>query len=139
MEELIEFARLVVGERWPLDETVLQVKGDGRLECRPAAGLEAQRPPVLHARPLDQVLQERRGNPPSQESRMRAHRFHLAGDSVDPLERGDPGDRFALPEAPDLDLRVSKPGEVEHEGLAWRGSCPHIFKVESQQRLGLGA
>src|SRR5689334_21468400 len=130
MQELVERAAHVVGERLAVDEAASAIERKRRLEGISAAGLQAELLDPSPARFGDDVLEQESGDPATEIVGVRAHRFQLAMIGTEHLQRTDSGDAFALPYRPDRHLGSLQAGEVEREDAArWR-RCVHACEMQ---------
>src|SRR5579862_3685578 len=79
MQELVELATPIFGERFAVDEATPAVERERCSECRAGARLETEASHSARPGYCDDVRKQRRCDATAEEVRVGAHRFELAG------------------------------------------------------------
>ncbi len=131
--KLVERARHVIAERRPVAEAAPAIQGQRRLECRAAAGFQAQPLQAFGARDRDQMFEQGRGRTLAQERRMRAHRLQFATAIVQRPQGADRGQRLVAPHAPHPHVGAPQTGNIQRIHAFRRRLRLHLLQVVLQQ------
>jgi len=104
MQKLVERRDFVAAERFAIDEAVLAIERERRLEGWARSSFEAQAAIAAPSRDVEDVIEQRRSHALAQMRRISSHRFYFARDRIKLLEGRHAEQLVVMPRRVDPDI-----------------------------------